>query len=73
MKSTSVIKVATMYEKYRRFLVMQRKPSNATTKLMLFIVSKDECNTKEDITSWAEATLNIEKTQPIALAFTKLR
>ena len=36
------------YEKYRRFLVMQRKPSRATTKLMLFTVSKDEWNTKED-------------------------
>jgi len=27
---------------------MQRKPSRATTKLTLFIVSKDEWNTKED-------------------------
>ena len=36
------------YEKYGQFLVTQRKPSRATTKLMLFIVSKDEWNTKED-------------------------
>ena len=36
------------YEKYGRFLVTQRKPSHATTKLMLFTVSKDERNTKED-------------------------
>jgi len=36
------------YEKYRRFLVTQRKPSHITTKLMLFSVSKDEWNTKED-------------------------
>jgi len=32
------------YFSFRR----QRKPSCATTKLMLFIVSKDEWNTKED-------------------------
>jgi len=30
------------YEKYERFFVTQRKPSHATTKLMLFTVSKDE-------------------------------
>jgi len=36
------------YEKYRRFLVMQRKPSRATTKLTPFTISKDEWNTKED-------------------------
>ena len=36
------------YEKYGRFLVTQRKPSRATTKLTLFTVSKDEWNTKED-------------------------
>ena len=35
-------------EKYGQFLVMQRKPSHATTKLMLFIVSKDEWNIKKD-------------------------
>ena len=28
---------------------MERKPSCATTKSILFTVSKDECNTKEDI------------------------
>jgi len=33
------------YEKYGRFLVTQRKPSHATTKLMLFTVSKDEWRT----------------------------
>jgi len=36
------------YEKHGRFFIMQRKPSRATTKLMLFTVSKDEWNTKED-------------------------
>ena len=36
------------YEKYGHFLVSQRKPSCATTKLMLFTVSKDKWNTKED-------------------------
>ena len=36
------------YEKYGRFLITQRKPSRATTKLTLFTVSKDEWNTKED-------------------------
>jgi len=35
-------------EKYGRFLGTQRKPSHATTKLMLLTVSKDEWNTKED-------------------------
>jgi len=36
------------YEKYRQFFITQRKPSHATTKLMLFPVSKDQWNTKED-------------------------
>jgi len=36
------------HEKYGRFLVTQRKPSHATTKSMLFTVSKDEWNTKEE-------------------------
>jgi len=36
------------YEKYRQFLITQRKPLCATTKLTLFTVSKDEWNTKED-------------------------
>jgi len=36
------------YEKYEQFLITQRKPSCATTKLMLFTVSKDEWNTKEN-------------------------
>jgi len=36
-------------EKYGQFLIAtQRKPSNASTKLMPFTVSKDELNTKED-------------------------
>ena len=35
------------YEKYGQFLVTQRKPSHATTKLTLFTVSKDEWNTEE--------------------------
>jgi len=76
------------YEKYRQFLVMQRKPSGATTKLMLFTVSKDEWNTKEDSgqslkntldvlryakgTSRAEATSNDEKIKPAALAVIEL-
>ena len=34
------------YEKYRRFLLC--KTSRATITLMLFTVSKDEWNTKED-------------------------
>jgi len=36
------------YERYGWFLVTQRKPSRATTKVMPFTVSKDEWNTKED-------------------------
>ena len=36
------------YEKYRRFLITQRKPSLATTELTPFTVSKDEWNTEED-------------------------
>ena len=36
------------YKKYVWFLVTQQKPLCATTKLMLFTVSKDEWNTKED-------------------------
>jgi len=64
---------------------MQRKPSHATTKLMLFTVSKDKWNTKEDTgkslknslhmpkgTSWAEVMSNSEKIKPVALAIIKL-
>jgi len=67
---------------------MQRKPSCATTKSTLFTVSKDEWNTKEDISkslkntlhdcsmpivpSWAEVTLNSEKIKPVALAIIEL-
>jgi len=36
------------YEKYGLFLVTQRKPSRATTKLTLFTVNKDEWYIKED-------------------------
>jgi len=63
---------------------MQRKPSHATTKLMLFAISKDERNTKEDTgkplknamkycskpkgTSQAEVTSTSKKIKPVALA-----
>jgi len=39
---------SSYYENYGQFLVMQRKPSHATTELTLFTVSKDEWSTKED-------------------------
>ena len=39
------------YEKYGQFLVIQRKPSRATTKLTPFTVSKDGWNTKETLVS----------------------
>jgi len=39
---------SSYYEKDWQFLITQRKPSCATTKLTLFTVSKDEWNTKED-------------------------
>jgi len=77
------------YEKYRRFLVTQRKPSCANTKLTSFTISNDEWNAKEDTgkslknalhilryaksTSQAEATSNSEKIKPVALAVIKLR
>jgi len=76
------------YEKYRQFLINQRKPSRATTKLTLSTVSKDECNTKEDTrkslkmhctycsmpkgTFQAEATSNSEKIKPVPLAVIEL-
>jgi len=47
------------YEKYRRFFVMQRKPSCATTKLTLFTVSKYEWNTKEDTGMSLKNTLHV--------------
>jgi len=47
LKSTSVYK-SSHYEKYGWFLITQRKPSRATTKLTFFTVSEDEWNTKED-------------------------
>ena len=46
LKSTSVLKVATM-KNYVWFLITQSKPLRATTKSTLFTVSKDEWNTKE--------------------------
>ena len=65
------------YEKYGRFLVTQRKPSYATTKLTLFTVSKDtrrtlvsprrmhwaSCSMPKG-TSRAEVTSNSEKSNP---------
>ena len=45
-KSTSAIKVATMIN--TDDLHYKRKPSHDTAKLMLFTVSKDEWDTKED-------------------------
>ena len=47
------------YDKYGWFLVTLRKPSRATTKLMLFTVSKDEWNTKEDSGKCLKNTLHI--------------
>jgi len=55
LKSTSVIKVATM----KNMDVMQRKPSRATTKSMLFTASKDEWNTKEDTGKSLKYTLHV--------------
>ena len=62
------------------------KPSHAIAKSILFAVSKDEWDTKEDTgksnctycgmpkgTCWAEVTLNSEKTKPVALAVIELR
>jgi len=48
LKSNCVIKVAMQYEKYGKFSVMKRNPSHATTQSILFLISKDEWNTKED-------------------------
>ena len=45
-KSTSAIKVATM--KNTDDFHYERKPSRATAKWTLFVVSKDEWDTKED-------------------------
>jgi len=47
------------YEKYGQFLVMQRKPSCATTKLIPFMVSKDEWNTKEDTGKSLENAMHV--------------
>jgi len=38
---------SSRYEKYGKFSVMKRKPSQATTKSTLFTVSKDKWNSKE--------------------------
>jgi len=74
------------YEKYGQFLFTQRKPWHATTKLMLFTVSKDEWNIKENTgkslknalhvlrcTTQAGATSNSEKIKPVSLAVIELR
>ena len=45
-ESTSVIKIVAM--KFWTISITERKPSCATTKLILFIVSKGEDNTKKD-------------------------
>jgi len=76
---------SSCYEKYGRFLVMQRKPSRATTKLTLFTVSKAQRRTlvipwrihctysnMPKGTSRAEATSNREKIKLVALAIIKL-
>jgi len=68
---------------------MQRKPSRATIKLILYIVSKDEWNTKEDIGKSLKNALDILqyakrhllswsnvkqwKIKPVALAVIELR
>jgi len=52
-------KESSHYEKYGRFLATQRNPSRATTKLMLFAVSKDGWNTKEDTGKSLKNTLYI--------------
>jgi len=55
---------STHYEKYGQFFVTQRKPSHAkklrtTIKSTLFIISKDEWNTKEDTGKSLKNTLYI--------------
>ena len=47
------------YENIQMISVMQRKPLRATTKSMLFTVSKDEWNTKEDTGKSLKNTLHI--------------
>jgi len=62
LKSTSVIKLATMKntdDLLGTISVMLRKPSHATTKLTLFTVSKDEWNTKEDSGKSLKNTLKV--------------
>jgi len=85
LKSTSVIKVATMKNTDNllgTISVTQMKPSRVTTKLMQFTVSKDEWNTKEDSGKSLkntldilryEATSNSEKIKPVALAVIEVR
>ena len=60
-KSTSIIKVVTMENTDNSLGTIsftQRKPSHATTKLMLF---KDEWNTKEDSGKSLRNALDIPK------------
>ena len=62
LESTSVIKVATMKntdDLLGIISIVQKKPSHATTKLMLFTVSKDEWNTKEDTGKSLKNTLDV--------------
>jgi len=73
------------YEKYGRFLLTQRKPSHATTELMLPLSAKMKgtqrvspwrmhctyCGMPKG-TSRVEATSNSEKIKPVALAVIKL-
>jgi len=75
---------SSYYEKYGQFLIMQRKPSCATTKSTLFTVSKDKWNTKEDTSKSLKNALHVlraplqlkqirtEKIKPVALAVIEL-
>ena len=86
MKSTSAIKIAI--RKNKDNFLYKGKPSRATAKLILFAVSKDKWDTKEDTgkymknalyvlryaksTSLAEVTSDSEKIKPVALAVVEL-
>ena len=76
------------YEKYGQFLLHEGNPSHTTIKSILFAVSKDEWDTKEDtgesmksalyvrgmpkFTSRAKTMSNSEKIKPVALAIIEL-
>ena len=49
------------YEKFGWFPITQRKPSRATTKLMLSTVSKDEWNKKEGTGKPLKNALDVPK------------